>query len=66
MHDQFVLPDGVDKVTAIIPGRVMNEIAHITVSYTHLAFPASWTAALIFRRWTQTQKKWLYPTEIPS
>ena len=29
MHDQFVLPDGVDKVTAIIPGRVMNEIAHI-------------------------------------
>lgn len=29
-------------------------------------FPASWTAALIFRRWTQTQKKWLYPTEIPS
>lgn len=29
-------------------------------------FPASWTAALIFQRWTQTQKKWLYPTEIPS
>ena len=29
MHDQFVLPDGVDKVSAIIPGRVMNEIAHI-------------------------------------
>lgn len=29
MHDRFVLPDGVDKVTAIIPGRVMNEIAHI-------------------------------------
>ena len=29
------------------------------------AVPASWTAALIFRRWTQTQKKWLYPTQIP-
>ena len=29
MHDNFVLPDGVDKVSAIIPGRVMNEIAHI-------------------------------------
>ena len=26
---RLVLPDGVDKVTAIIPGRVMNEIAHI-------------------------------------
>ncbi|MCI5957370.1 MAG: DNA polymerase III subunit beta [Clostridiales bacterium] len=29
MHDNFVLPDGVEKVSAIIPGRVMNEIAHI-------------------------------------
>ena len=28
-HDDFVLPNGVDKVTAIIPGRVMSEIAHI-------------------------------------
>ena len=28
-HDDFVLPDGVDKIKAIVPGRVMNEIAHI-------------------------------------
>lgn len=29
MHDSFVLPDGTDKISAIIPGRVMNEMAHI-------------------------------------
>ena len=28
-HDNYVLPDGVEKVSAIVPGRVMNEIAHI-------------------------------------
>ena len=28
-HDNFVLPDGVDKISAIVPGRVMNELAHI-------------------------------------
>lgn len=29
MHDDFVLPDGVEKISAIVPGRVMNELAHI-------------------------------------
>lgn len=29
MHDNFVLPDGTEKLSAIVPGRVMNEIAHI-------------------------------------
>ena len=29
MHDTFVLPNGVEKISAIIPGRVMNELAHI-------------------------------------
>ena len=28
-HDNYVLPDGVEKINAIVPGRVMNEIAHI-------------------------------------
>lgn len=28
-HDDFVLPDGIDKINAIVPGRVMGEIAHI-------------------------------------
>lgn len=28
-HDDFVLPDGVEKINAIVPGRVMSEIAHI-------------------------------------
>ncbi len=28
-HDDFVLPEGQDKLCAIIPGRVMNEMAHI-------------------------------------
>ena len=28
-HDDFVMPDGVEKISAIVPGRVMNEIAHI-------------------------------------
>ncbi|NLO86317.1 MAG: DNA polymerase III subunit beta [Clostridiales bacterium] len=29
MHDNFILPDGKDKISAIIPGRVMGEIASI-------------------------------------
>ncbi len=29
VHDNFVLPDGVDILKAIIPGRVMNELTHI-------------------------------------
>ena len=28
-HDQFILPEGEEKISAIVPGRVMNEIAHI-------------------------------------
>ena len=28
-HDDFVLPEGGEKINAIVPGRVMNEIAHI-------------------------------------
>lgn len=37
MHDDFVLPDGVDVMKAIIPGRVMNELAHIMDSDTDMA-----------------------------
>ena len=29
MHDSFVLPDGTETVKAIIPGRVMTELAHV-------------------------------------
>lgn len=28
-HDHFILPEGKEKISAIVPGRVMNEIAHI-------------------------------------
>lgn len=28
-HDHFILPEGEEKISAIVPGRVMNEIAHI-------------------------------------
>lgn len=29
MHDDFILPEGSDKISAIIPGRVMSEIAAV-------------------------------------
>ncbi|MEG1889774.1 MAG: DNA polymerase III subunit beta [Clostridia bacterium] len=29
MHEAFVLPDGKETVSAIVPGRVMGELAHI-------------------------------------
>ncbi len=29
MHDQFVMPEGKDTVTAIVPGHVMNEMSRI-------------------------------------
>ena len=28
-HDDFVMPEGTEKIKAIVPGRVMNEISHI-------------------------------------
>ncbi len=37
LHDQFVLPDGTEQITAIIPGRVMGEIAHIMDSDDEMA-----------------------------